>query len=63
VASVTVTLSLEQRRLLLALLEHAANQHAEAVQEQAWDWLSDLFASSWETLEGARAALETASTN
>jgi hypothetical protein len=58
VPSVTIVLSLDERRLLLALVEHAANEHAEAVQEQDWDWLGDLFASSWETLMSARAALE-----
>lgn len=60
--SVTVTLSLGQRKLLLALIEHAAGQHAEAVAEQDWDWLDDLFGSSWDTLQGARDALETATT-
>ena len=61
--TVIVTLTLGQRRLLLALIEHAAGQHAEAMAEQDWDWLDDLFGSSWETLQGAREALEQATTS
>jgi hypothetical protein len=57
VSSVVVTLTGRQARLLLALLEHAANEHAEAVVSQDWDWLDDLFGASWEDLEGARNAL------
>ena len=52
--TVVVTLTLGQRRLLLALCEHVANEHAEAMSEQQWDWLDDVFSSSWETLQGAQ---------
>jgi len=60
VSSVVVTLTGRQARLLLALLEHAANEHAEAVQDQNWDWLDDLFGATFEELEGARDALNSA---
>lgn len=56
--TVVVTLTLGQRRLLLALLEHAANEHAEAIVDQGWDWLDDLFGATWNDLEGARGALQ-----
>jgi len=59
VSSVVVTLTERQQRLLLALLEHAADQHAEAVTDRQWDWLADLFGATWEDLEGARNALTT----
>jgi hypothetical protein len=58
VSSVVVTLTERQQRLLLALLEHAADQHAEAVVDQSWDWLDDLFGATFEDLEGARGALQ-----
>jgi hypothetical protein len=60
VSEFVVTLTERQARLLLALLEHAANEHAEAVVSQDWDWLDDLFGATFDELEGARAALNSA---
>jgi hypothetical protein len=53
-----VTLTEDQVRLVLRILEHVANEHAEAVTSQDWDWLDDLFGASWEELEELRRAFQ-----